>query len=57
MAYTDVKQMVAMVRGIVKGRYLRQRELNLFIMRDTLEAIRLTERLVLLIWQSRVMLM
>ncbi len=44
---TDVKQMVAMVRGLVKARdiYVNER-LNLFIMRDTLEMIRLVERLV-----------
>ncbi len=49
IAYTDVKQMVAMVRGIVKAKDIYVNEqLNLFIMRDTLEAIRLTERLVTL---------
>lgn len=44
---TDVKQMVAMVRGLVKARdiYVNER-LNLFIIRDTLEMIRLVERLV-----------
>ncbi|MDP1786285.1 secretin and TonB N-terminal domain-containing protein [Nitrosomonas sp.] len=47
IAYTDVKQMVAMIRGIVKAKDIYVNEqLNLFIMRDTLEAIRLTERLV-----------
>lgn len=47
VAHTDVKQMVAMVRGIVKAKDIYVNEqLNLFIMRDTLEAIRLTERLV-----------
>lgn len=47
IAYTDVKQMVAMVRGIVKAKDIYVNEqLNLFIMRDTLEAVRLTERLV-----------
>lgn len=47
IAHTDVKQMVAMVRGIVKAKDIYVNEqLNLFIMRDTLEAIRLTERLV-----------
>lgn len=47
VAHTDVKQMVAMVRGIVKSKDIYVNEqLNLFIMRDTLEAIRLTERLV-----------
>ncbi len=49
VAYTDVKQMVAMIRGIVKAKDIYVNEqLNLFIMRDTLEAIRLTERLVTL---------
>lgn len=44
---TDVKQMVAMIRGLVKAKdiYVNER-LNLFVMRDTLEAIRLVERLV-----------
>lgn len=44
---TDVKQMVAMVRGLVKARdiYVNER-LNLFVIRDTLEMIRLVERLV-----------
>lgn len=47
VAHTDVKQMVAMIRGIVKSKDIYVNEqLNLFIMRDTLEAIRLTERLV-----------
>lgn len=47
VAHTDVKQMVAMIRGIVKAKDIYVNEqLNLFIMRDTLEAIRLTERLV-----------
>ena len=47
VTHTDVKQMVAMVRGIVKAKDIYVNEqLNLFIMRDTLEAIRLTERLV-----------
>ena len=47
IAHTDVKQMVAMVRGIVKAKDIYVNEqLNLFIMRDTLEAIRLTERLI-----------
>ena len=49
VAHTDVKQMVAMVRGIVKAKDIYVNEqLNLFVMRDTLEAIRLTERLVTL---------
>lgn len=44
---TDVKQMVAMVRGLVKARdiYVNER-LNLFVIRDTLEMVRLVERLV-----------
>ena len=46
VAHTDVKQMVAMIRGIIKAKDIYVNEqLNLFIMRDTLEAIRLTERL------------
>ena len=46
VAHTDVKQMVAMVRGIVKAKDIYVNEqLNLFIMRDTLEAVRLVERL------------
>lgn len=49
IAYADVKQMVAMVRGIVKAKDIYVNEsLNLFIMRDTLEAIRVVERLVAL---------
>ncbi|GJL76355.1 secretin and TonB N-terminal domain-containing protein [Nitrosomonas sp.] len=47
IAYTDVKQMVAMVRGLVKAKDIYVNEqLNLFIMRDTLEAIRVVEKLV-----------
>ncbi|MCP5246368.1 MAG: secretin and TonB N-terminal domain-containing protein [Burkholderiales bacterium] len=47
VAYTDVKQMVAMVRGLVKAKDIYVNEqLNLFIMRDTLEAIRVVEKLV-----------
>ncbi|MDR4513764.1 secretin and TonB N-terminal domain-containing protein [Nitrosomonas sp.] len=47
VAYTDVKQMVAMVRGLVKAKDIYVNEqLNLFIMRDTLEAIRMVEKLV-----------
>lgn len=47
VAYTDVKQMVAMVRGLVKAKDIYVNEqLNLFIMRDTLEAIRIVEKLV-----------
>lgn len=49
ITHTDVKQMVAMIRGIVKAKDIYVNEqLNLFIMRDTLEAIRLSERLVTL---------
>ncbi len=49
VAHTDVKQMVAMVRGIVKAKDLYVNEqLNLFIIRDTLETIRLVERLLTL---------
>lgn len=49
VAYTDVKQMVAMVRGLVKAKDIYVNEqLNLFIMRDTLEAIRIVEKLVTL---------
>jgi general secretion pathway protein D len=49
VAYTDVKQMVAMVRGLVKAKDIYVNEqLNLFIMRDTLEAIRIVEKLVAL---------
>lgn len=49
VAYTDVKQMVAMVRGLVKAKDIYVNEqLNLFIMRDTLEAIRVVEKLVAL---------
>jgi general secretion pathway protein D len=44
---TDAKQMVAMIRGLVKARdiYVNER-LNLFVIRDTLEMVRLVERLV-----------
>jgi len=49
VAHTEVTQMVAMVRGLVKARDIYVNEkLNLFIMRDTLEAIRVVERLVAL---------
>lgn len=48
-AHADVKQMVAMVRGLVKAKDIYVNEqLNLFIMRDTLETIRMVERLVAL---------
>ncbi|HMV12118.1 MAG TPA: secretin and TonB N-terminal domain-containing protein [Nitrosomonas sp.] len=47
VANTDVKQMVAMIRGLVKAKDIYVNEkLNLFVIRDTLEAIRLVERLV-----------
>lgn len=47
IANTDVKQMVAMIRGLVKARDIYVNEkLNLFVIRDTLEMIRLVERLV-----------
>ncbi|SEQ99771.1 general secretion pathway protein D [Nitrosomonas sp. Nm51] len=47
VAYTDVKQMVAMVRGLVKAKDIYVNEqLNLFILRDTLEAVRMVEKLV-----------
>lgn len=47
VANTDVKQMVAMIRGLVKARDIYVNEkLNLFVIRDTLEMIRLVERLV-----------
>lgn len=47
IANTDVKQMVAMIRGLIKSKdiYINEK-LNLFVIRDTLEAIRLVERLV-----------
>jgi general secretion pathway protein D len=44
---TDVKQIVAMVRGLVKTKDMHVDErLNLFVMKDTPDAIRLVERLV-----------
>lgn len=47
VANTDVKQMVAMIRGLIKSKDIYVNEkLNLFVIRDTLEAIRLIERLV-----------
>ncbi|MDL1864341.1 general secretion pathway protein GspD [Betaproteobacteria bacterium PRO5] len=47
IANTDVKQMVAMIRGLVKARDIYVNEkLNLFVIRDTLAMIRLVERLV-----------
>jgi general secretion pathway protein D len=45
VAYTDVKQMVAMVKGLVKTKDVHiDEKLNLFVMKDTPEAIRLVER-------------
>ncbi|MEP7073430.1 MAG: secretin N-terminal domain-containing protein [Nitrosospira sp.] len=45
----DVKQMVAMVKGLVKTKDIHvDEQLNLFIMKDTPDAIRLVERLVTL---------
>ncbi|MDE2366672.1 MAG: type II and III secretion system protein [Betaproteobacteria bacterium] len=44
---TDVKQIVAMVKGLVKTKDIHVDEkLNLFVMKDTPDAIRLVERLV-----------
>lgn len=49
VANTDVKQIVAMVKGLVKTKDMHVDEkLNLFVMKDTVEAIRLVERLVAL---------
>lgn len=47
IANTDVKQMAAMIRGLVKARdvYINEK-LNLLVIRDTLEMIRLVERLI-----------
>ena len=47
VAYTEVKQMVAMVRGLVKSKDIYVNEkLNLFIIRDTPDAVNLVARLV-----------
>src|SRR4051812_3395512 len=47
VAHTDVKQMVAMVKGLVKTKDVHiDEKLNLFVMKDTPEAIRLVERMV-----------
>lgn len=47
VTHTDVKQMVAMVRGLVKAKDIYVNEqLNIFIIRDTLDAIRVVEKLV-----------
>ena len=44
---TDVKQIVAMVKGLVKTKDIHiDEKLNLFVMKDTPDAIRLVERLV-----------
>ncbi|HKX53049.1 MAG TPA: hypothetical protein VJM47_04530 [Nitrosospira sp.] len=49
VANTDVKQMVAMIKGLVKTKDMHiDEKLNLFVMKDTPEAIRLVERLVAL---------
>jgi len=49
VANVDVKLMVAMVRGLVKTKDIHVDEkLNLFVMKDTPEAIRLVERLLAL---------
>ncbi|MEP6606056.1 MAG: secretin N-terminal domain-containing protein, partial [Nitrosospira sp.] len=47
VANVDVKQMVAMVKGLVKTKDMHvDEQLNLFIMKDTPDAVRLVERLV-----------
>lgn len=47
VANTDVKQIVAMVKGLVKTKDIHVDErLNLFVMKDTPDAVRLVERLV-----------
>jgi general secretion pathway protein D len=49
VANTDVKQIVAMVKGLVKTKDIHVDEkLNLFVMKDTPDAVRLVERLVVL---------
>lgn len=49
VANADVKQIVAMVKGLVKTKDLHVDEkLNLFVMKDTIDAVRLVERLVAL---------
>jgi general secretion pathway protein D len=49
VANVDVKQMVAMVKGLVKTKDIHvDEQLNLFIMKDTPDAIRLVDRLVAL---------
>ena len=47
VAYTDVKQIVAMIKGLVKTKDVHiDEKLNLFVIKDTPDAIRLVERLV-----------
>lgn len=47
IAHTEVKQMVAMVRGLVKAKDIYVNEkLNIFIVRDTPEAVNLVARIV-----------
>jgi general secretion pathway protein D len=47
VANADVKQIVAMVKGLVKTKDIHVDEkLNLFVMKDTQDAIRLVERLI-----------
>src|SRR5688500_16861373 len=49
VANTDVKQMVAMIKGLVKTKDMHiDEKLNLFVMKDTPDAVRLVERLVTL---------
>lgn len=49
VANTDVKQIVAMVKGLVKTKDIHiDEKLNLFVMKDTPDAIRLVERLIAL---------
>ena len=49
VANVDVKQMVAMVKGLVKTKDMHvDEQLNLFVMKDTPDAVRLVERLVAL---------
>jgi general secretion pathway protein D len=49
VTHTDVKQMVAMVKGLVKTKDVHiDEKLNLFVMKDTPDAIRLVERMVAL---------
>ncbi|MBN9124600.1 MAG: type II and III secretion system protein [Nitrosospira sp. 56-18] len=49
VTHVDVKQMVAMVKGLVKTKDIHVDEaLNFFVMKDTPDAVRLVERLVTL---------